>query len=155
MRLTKVRFTTRRMMVITAVPAIFWCMLLGISNLFVYIDAVRLEKHFREGASIWEAKQEAQRALEWRVYANEQARLERSSLARVLTALGLIGLGGIFVAIGLAIRARYRQASTDRPGWLNTFAAVCSGGAKLIFVSLIIAGLTYIGMLMLVLAGDD
>jgi hypothetical protein len=143
------------MMVITAIPAVFWCILLGISNLIAYIDHARLDKYFREGASVWAAKQEAERATIWRAYAEEQTRLKRESLSRVLTALGLIGLGGIFVWIGMAVRAWYGPESSERPSCLNTLTAVCSVGAKLIFVSLIIAGLTYFVMLVLVLAGDD
>ena len=149
------RMTTRRWMIVTAVPSVSWGMFLGFANLIAYFGYAEGERYFREGAAIWEAKGEAGRAATWRGYADEQARMRRDFLSRGSTTLGLLGLGGILGGIALAVRARYGAANSDRPSRLNTLAASCSVGAKLIFVSLAIAGLTYIGFLLLVMAGYD
>ena len=49
----------------------------------------------------------------------------------------------------------YGLESSERPSWQIPLQRLCSVGAKLIFISLIIAGLTYFVMLVLILAGDD
>lgn len=155
MTLPRVRFTVRATMVMIAGIPISWCLLIGVSNLIASIDHARLESDFRKGALIWETKQEAGRAASSRGYAEEQARYKRESLSRGLTALGLIGLGGALGGIGLAVRARYGTESSGRPSRVNALAAICSVGARLMFSSLIIAGVIYFGILLLVMAGHD
>ena len=51
------RFTVRRMMFMIATLAMSWCMLVGIGNLLVYVYHARLEREFRDGAAVWEAKE--------------------------------------------------------------------------------------------------
>ncbi len=155
MRLPCVRFTVQHMMVVIATLAVSWCMFLGIANLVVYVYHARLERDFRDGAAIWEAKKEAGHARSMRESADLQARLKQEFLSRGTTTLALIGLGGSLGGIGLAIRARYKPVRSAWPGPMNVLSAVCSTVPKIMFAGLILGGIAYVGFLLLVLAGDD
>ena len=155
MRIPRLGVTVRSMMKATAILAVSWCMLLGIANLIVYVDHARLERKHREGAAIWEAKNEPGHAASEREVADEQMRMKQDSLSRGFTALALIALGGTASLIGLAIRARYSPGSSAHNGRVKAFVTLCSGVAKIVFVSLAIGGIIYIGILLLVLAGND
>jgi hypothetical protein len=155
MGLTRVRFTVRRLMGVIATLAVSWCMLLEVRHLIAYVGHANHERHFRKLAIEWEAKKETGYAATLRGPAEQQAYMKRESLSRGLTTLGLIGLGGALGGIGLAVRVRYRPESPDRPNWVESLAAVCSVGAKIVVASLIIAAVLYIGILLLVVVGDD
>jgi hypothetical protein len=155
MRLPRVRFTVRRMMAAIAVLPISWCMLLGIADLIGYADHARMERECRDGAAIWESKNEPGRATHELELAEEQRQMKLACLSRGLTVLALLTLGGSAGLIGMAVRARHAPACPDDAGAMNRLASVCSAVAKVIFVSLLLGGGIYLVILLLVMAGDD
>jgi hypothetical protein len=155
MRLPRLRFTMRRMMAVIATLAVSWQMFLGIAHLNIYSANWNVERFERETAATLETKQDTVQAAEWRRMADETARRNRESWSYVATFLGLVVLGILLGAMGLDLRSRYGSMSSDRPRLVNALVAACSTGAKILLAGLILAGIACVGILLLLIAGDD
>ena len=155
MRLPRVRFTVRRMMVVIATLAVSWPMFVGIGHLTIYRANLQSEAIYREAAATLQVERKDDLAADWRRRAEETAQMNRETWSHVVTLSVLVGLGIILGGLGLMLRTRYGSVSSARPVPVNAVAAVCSAGMKIVFAGLILGGIAYVGLLLLVLAGDD
>jgi hypothetical protein len=95
MRLAWLRFNVRRVMVVIAILAVPFTMFFGIPSLFAYMGHSRSEKEFREGAVIWETKNEPGHAAYSQRLADDPARLKQETLSRGISTLVILALGSI------------------------------------------------------------
>src|ERR1700758_2647231 len=118
MRLPRLQLTVKRMMVVVATLAVSWSAFVGIAHLAIYPRNVHFERTLREQALVWEAKHEAEKAAGLRQMAEECGRRNAESLAYIITALGLVGLGTATGALGLAFKGHYGKQNLVQPDWL-------------------------------------
>jgi hypothetical protein len=144
MRVPRVRFTVRRMMVVIATLAVSWCILEGIGHLSIYPANTSGERNDRETAAALEKKNDVIRAAEYRRSAEEIGRRNQDSWSHILTALSLIGLGLISKGLDLTIRHRYGTRIPDQNGKAKAFAAACSTVATVMLAGLVIGGIGYL-----------
>jgi hypothetical protein len=143
------------MMVVTATLAVSFFMFLGIASLVVYREGVRSEEYFRESAAVLKVRGEAAHAAEWQEMADEMARQRRHELSYSVTTLGLVELGIVLAGIGTALRVRFGPRGSARPGWTDALCSACSTGAMVLLIGFAIGGIAYVGILLLVLVGND
>jgi hypothetical protein len=155
MGLPRVRFTVRRMMVITATLAVSWALFFGIAHLLVYRQNLKNEQYYREGAAILEAKKSDVLAAEWRKFAEDAARMNHDSWSKVVTLVGLVGAGVISTGLGLVLRKRSKSVSSPRAEPVNILVSACSTVTKILMVALVLAAISYVGFMLLVMAVDD
>jgi hypothetical protein len=134
MKLPRVQFTARRMMIITATLAVSWAFFFGIAELCVYRPNLEAEQYYREKAAVLEA--ENVRAPEWRKMAEDMARSNHDSWPTVATFFGLLAARGLSAGLGLVLWTRSRLVSSPRPEKLHTLVSVCSTATKILVVGL-------------------
>jgi len=142
-------------MVVTATLAVSWSMCLGIGHLTIYPANVHGERREREEALIWEARQEVGKAADCRRKADELGRRNAESLAYIITALSLTGLGIILGGLGLAVKAGYKPRNLVRPRLVDALADVGLTMGTVLLVGFAVGCIAYVGLMLFVLATSE
>jgi hypothetical protein len=155
MRPPRLRFTVRRMMVVTATLAASWSMCLGIGHLTIYRANVQGERADMEEALMWETRQESAKAADCRRKAAEWARRNVESFLYIITALSLTALGIVTRGLSLAFKARSKTENLVHRPLMDACVGVCLTLSKICLVGLALGCYGYlVAMLFVVVTAE-
>jgi hypothetical protein len=136
MGLPQVRLTVQRLMAVVATLGVSWSMCLGIGHLTIYRPNVQGERSDKEEALWWETRQEPAKAAYSRRKAQEWARRNAESLAYIITAFSLVGLGVVLGGFGLAIKANSWRWDLVDANRADALANACLGLGTVVLAGL-------------------
>jgi hypothetical protein len=143
------------MMVATEMLALSWCMFNGIVHLTIYQANVQSERFYLETAATLEATNEAGPASEFRREAEKLTQMNRETWSHVVTLCSLVGVGMVLGGLGLAFRIGRRWSGSATSKMVGELARVCCTGAVIVLASLILAGILFIGCMLVMRILDE
>jgi hypothetical protein len=138
MRVPKLFFSTRRMILVIATLAAALSMGRGVGGLLTYRANIVGLKGFREDAAEWQRTGDAARALDTLRTIADVERFDRKCLADGATTVFLTALGIVLGLLGLVLQAVSRAGRPVELRWAVSIARACLTSCAILWSGLVL-----------------